>query len=72
MALKLFIFDSNIDKSSAQKMEFSIKDFCSKYDQIRRSAIWSHLLQKSLMENFVFYEVYKLSIILWAVSLCRY
>ena len=34
----------------AQKM-FSIKDFFSKCDQIRRSLrIWSHLLKKSLMD----------------------
>ena len=32
-------------------MKFSIKDFFSKCDQIR---IWSHLLKKSLMENFIF------------------
>ena len=37
------------------KMEFSIKDFFSKYDQIRSFLrIWSHLLKKSLMENFIF------------------
>ena len=58
MALKLFIFDSNIDKSSAQKMEFSIKDFCSKYDQIRSFLrISSHSLKKSFMENFIFCAV---------------
>ena len=34
---------------TAQKMEFSIKDFLSKCDQIRRKLqIWSHLLKKSL------------------------
>ena len=33
----------------------SIKDFFSKCDQIRRYLwIWSHLLKKSLMENFIF------------------
>ena len=38
---------------TAQKMKFSIKNFFSKYDQIRRKLrIWSHLLKKSLMENF--------------------
>ena len=36
-------------------MKFSIKDFLSKCDQVRRKlAIWSHLLKKSLMENFHF------------------
>ena len=40
---------------TAQKMKFSIKDFFSKYEQIRRKLrIWSHLLKKSLMENFIF------------------
>ena len=35
-------------------MKFSIKDFFSKCDQIRRKLrIWSHLLMKSLMENFI-------------------
>ena len=34
-------------------MKISIKDFFSKYDQIRSFLrIWSHLLKKSLMENF--------------------
>ena len=33
-------------------MKFSIKDFFSKCDQIRRKLrIWSYLLKKSLMEN---------------------
>ena len=37
------------------KMKFSIKDFFNKCDQIRRKLrIWSHLLKKSLMENFMF------------------
>ena len=37
---------------TAQKMKFSIKDFCSKCEQIRSFlCIWSHLLKKSLMEN---------------------
>ena len=41
--------------NTAQKMKFSIKDFFSKYDQIRRKLrIWSHLLKKSLTENFIF------------------
>ena len=42
----------------AQKMKFSIKDFFSKCDQIRSFLrIWSHLLKRSLMENFVFCAV---------------
>ena len=40
---------------NAQKMRFSIKDYFSKCDQIRRKLrIWSYLLKKSLMENFIF------------------
>ena len=39
-------------------MMFSIKDFFSKCDQIRSFLrIWSHLLKKSLMENFIFCAV---------------
>ena len=42
---------------TARKMKFSIKDFYSKFDQIYSFLrIWSHLLKKSLMENFIFYE----------------
>ena len=38
--------------ATAQKRKFSIEDFFSKYDQIRRKLwIWSHLLRKSLMGN---------------------
>ena len=45
---------------TAQKMKFSIKDFFSKFDQIRSFLwIWSHLLQKSFMENFIFCAVYQ-------------
>ena len=39
-------------------MKFSIKDFFSKCDQIRSfQQISSHLLKKSLMENFIFCAV---------------
>ena len=39
-------------------MEFSIKGFFSKWDQIRRFLrIWPHLLKKSLIENFIFCAV---------------
>ena len=35
-------------------MNFSIKDFFSRYNQIRRKLrIWSHILKKSIMENFI-------------------
>ena len=40
-------------------LKFSIKDFFGKCDQIRRILrIWSHLLKKSLMENFIFCAVF--------------
>ena len=39
---------------TTQKMKFSIKDFFSKFDQIR---MWSQLLKKSLIENFIFFAV---------------
>ena len=43
---------------TAQNMKFSIKDFSSKCDQIRSFLrIWSHLLEKSFMENFIFCAV---------------
>ena len=48
---------------TAQKMKFSIKDFFSKCDQIcRKLPIWSALLKKSFMENFIFCVVF---LIIW-------
>ena len=42
-------------------MKFSIKVFPSKCDQIRRKLrIWSHLMEKALMENFIFCAVREL------------
>ena len=44
-----------LSSNTAQKMKFSIKDFFSRYDQIRSFLrIWSHLLKKSVIENFIF------------------
>ena len=44
-----------LTENTAQKMKFSIKDFFSKCDLIHSfQQIWSHLLKKSLMENFIF------------------
>ena len=41
-----------------KKTKFSIKDFSSKYDHMYCSLrIWSHLLEKSLMGNFIFCAV---------------
>ena len=48
-------------QNAAQKVKFSIKDFSSKGDQIRKKLwIWSQLLKKSLMENFIFCSVGKI------------
>ena len=44
-------------------MKFPIKDFLSKYDQIRSFLrIWSHFLKKSLMANLIFCAVISVSI----------
>ena len=44
--------------NTAQKLKLPIKDFVSKYDQIRRKLqILLHLLRKFLMENFIFCSV---------------
>ena len=44
--------------STTQKMKFSIKDFVSKCDQTSSFLrIWSGLLKKSLMKNFIFCTV---------------
>ena len=46
-----------VKSHTAQKIKFSIKDFFSKCDQIGSFLrIWSHLLKKSLMDNFFFVQ----------------
>ena len=48
------------------------KDFFSKYDQTcRKLRIWSHLLKKSLMENFTFCDVKAKAIILFCPIFLR-
>ena len=45
--------------SIKQKVKLSIKHFFGKCDQMRSLLrIWSHLLKKSLMENFIFCAVW--------------
>ena len=40
-------------------MKFSITDFFSKCDEVRTFLrIWSHLLKKSVVENFIFCAVW--------------
>ena len=48
---------------TAQKIKFSIKGFFSKCDQ--KLQIWSHLLKKSLMENFIFCAVVALVVTIY-------
>ena len=45
-------------QSTEQTLKFSIKDFFSKCNQIHSfQRIWSYLVKKSLMENFIFCAV---------------
>ena len=53
-------------------MKFSIKDFFSNCDQIRSFLrIWSHLLKKSLMENFIFCAMIDIVICAGGVSVIK-
>ena len=53
----LLLLTKDLDHT-AQKIKFFIKDFFSKCNQIRSLLrIWSHLLKKFLMENFIFCAV---------------
>ena len=62
----LHVWDIFWDIDAAQKMKFSIKDFSSKCDQIRSlQRIWSHLLKKSLIENFIFCALWLDKVRLW-------
>ena len=55
-----WVDDDLVTHDTAQKIKFSIKDFFSKWDQIRKNLrIWSDLLKKSLMENFIFCAVWR-------------
>ena len=56
---------------TAQKMKFSIKHFFSKCDQIRRKLqIWSQILKKSLIENFIF--LCNNSYLLLSITVCNF
>ena len=60
-----------ITRNTAQNMKFSIKDFFSKCDQIRRKLrIWSHLLDKFLMGNFIFCAVKPFQIVTNFICKC--
>ena len=48
-------FRVNVPKSlSKETIDFSFKDFFSKYKQIWRMQIWSYLLKESVKENLMF------------------
>ena len=52
---KLFFKSIESSVCTAQKMKLSCMDLFSKCDQIRSFIrIWSHLLKKSFIENFIF------------------
>ena len=56
---------------TAKKMKFSIKNFFSKTEEIfRKLRIWSHLLKKSSMENFIFCAVFYGSNVIHTKRLC--
>ena len=58
MALDKIGVQDKLDIGNVQKMRFHIKYFFGKCAQIRSFLrIRSHLLKKSLMENFIFCEV---------------
>ena len=53
---------AKIKQMLSTKLKFFIKDFFSKCDQICSFLwIWSHLLKKSFMENFIFCAVHMLN-----------
>ena len=54
-------------------MKFSIKDFFSKCDQVLSVLqIWSYLLKKSLMENFIFYAALPVKDYNWVPIIQKY
>ena len=68
MLRKKYLYDSSW-LTLHKEMKFSINDFSSKCDQIRNFLrIWSHLLKKFVMENFILYAVLigQLNPIQWA------
>ena len=58
LTVKFIVNTVNVPDTT-QKLKFFIKDFSGKCDQMRRFLrIWSHLLEKSSMENFIFCAVW--------------
>ena len=57
-----YLNNPSVNLATAQSVKFSIKDFFSKCEQICNFLrIWSHLLKKSLTENFFFCAEWSLS-----------
>ena len=55
LTLNVRLSSSDLSHTLHKKLKFSIKYFFIKCDQIcRKLRIWSHLLKKFLMENFIF------------------
>ena len=53
--IKIIVLHEKCKNQHCTKMKFCIKDFFSECDQSRSVLrIWSHLLKKSLMKNFIF------------------
>ena len=67
--LRYFSFEPSLKLwCTASKMKFPIKDFFSKCNQIRRKPrIWSQLLKKFLMGNFIFCAVIALCLRFWQI-----
>ena len=64
----MLLMFNGLSADTAPKMNFSIKDFFSKCDQIHRKLrIWSHFVKKSLMENFIFCAVWRSVICLYTI-----
>ena len=60
------VYDASAKYDIAAKMKSSVTDFFSECDQIRKKLrIWSHLLKKSLMKNFIFCSVWDKFFIGW-------
>ena len=56
--LPILVMLANVSNALHCTKSFPLRIFFSKCDQIRsKLRIWSHLLKKSVMENFIFYAV---------------
>ena len=63
--LAIFVVNSKVRRllknTSASKMKFSVEDFCRiSAGFLQKLRIWSHILKKPLMENFIFCAVISL------------